>query len=209
MRIVHFGHSCLLLETGSARLLFDPGTYSAGFEHLTGLDAVLITHQHPDHVDAGKLPALLSANPQAQLVVDPGTAGMLDLPVQIARPGDVLELAGASVHAVGGQHALIHPEIPLVRNTGYIVDGGAFYHPGDALFVPEQAIDVLGLPTDAPWLKSAEAIDFLRLVKPRIAVPIHQGVLATPEIWYRQFTNLAPAGTTVEVLPTDAEPADF
>ncbi|MCA1695075.1 MAG: MBL fold metallo-hydrolase, partial [Actinobacteria bacterium] len=46
MEITHFGHSCVLLDTGSARLLIDPGTWSEGFEDLTGLDAVLITHQH-------------------------------------------------------------------------------------------------------------------------------------------------------------------
>ncbi len=62
-------------------------------------------------------------------------------------------------------------------NTGYVVDDGAFYHPGDSLFVPEQKVDVLGLPTSAPWLKTGEAVEFLRTVAPRVAVPIHQGLL--------------------------------
>lgn len=31
MRIVHFGHSCVLVDTGTARLLFDPGSWSTGF----------------------------------------------------------------------------------------------------------------------------------------------------------------------------------
>ncbi|MGH3630993.1 MAG: MBL fold metallo-hydrolase, partial [Sciscionella sp.] len=73
MKIVHYGHSCVLLDTGSARLLVDPGCFSSGFENLTDLDAVLITHQHVDHVDTGKLVALLAANPGAALVTDPGT----------------------------------------------------------------------------------------------------------------------------------------
>jgi L-ascorbate metabolism protein UlaG (beta-lactamase superfamily) len=81
------------------------------------------------------------------------------------------------------------------------VDDGAFYHPGDSFFVPERKVDVLGLPTGAPWLKASEAVDFLREVSPRAAVPIHEAVLANPDLHYNLFRNLAPSGTNVEVLP--------
>jgi L-ascorbate metabolism protein UlaG (beta-lactamase superfamily) len=74
MQIVHLGQSCVLTEIGTARLLLDPGVYSAGFEQLAGLDAILVTHQHPDHLDLDRLPALLAGNPAAQLLVDVGSA---------------------------------------------------------------------------------------------------------------------------------------
>jgi len=73
MELTHFGHSCLLAEfgvaSGAARLLFDPGTFSHGFEGVTGLSAILITHQHPDHADPQRLPALVEANPQEALQI--------------------------------------------------------------------------------------------------------------------------------------------
>ena len=211
MQITHFGHSCVLLETGSARLLIDPGGFASGFEDVRDLDAVLITHQHFDHLDLDRLPALLDANPGAQLVVDPGSAADVaekGLTALAAKPGDALELGGAAVHVVGGLHEVIHPDIPVIDNLGYVVEHGAFYHPGDSFYVPDQRIDVLGLPTGAPWLKLSEAVDFLRAVAPRVAVPIHEAVLSVPQLHYRMFDQLSPHGTAVEVL-TPGSPAEL
>ena len=88
MEVTHFGHSCVLLDTGAARLLIDPGNFSTDFENVTGLDAVLVTHQHPDHLDLERLPALLRANPDARLIVDSGTAGQLnDVGHETVEPG--------------------------------------------------------------------------------------------------------------------------
>lgn len=191
MQIAHYGHSCVLLATDAARLLFDPGTYSNGFETVTDLDAILITHQHPDHLDGDRLPALVAANPGAALVSDEDSAAELEKlglkPTSVARPGDTLTFGGTSVSVVGGRHATIHEDLPMPTNAGYVVDHGAFYHPGDALFVPEQRIDVLGLPMSAPWLKTGEMIDFLRAVGPRVAVPIHEALLS--ELGFRGQQN--------------------
>lgn len=202
MHLTHFGHACVLVETGSARLLIDPGAFSSDFEDLRDLDAILLTHQHPDHLDLDRLPGLLESNPGARLVADPGSTGILHdkgFAVTTAQPGDALELGGAAVSAVGGKHAVIHPDVPNIDNTGYLIDHGAFYHPGDAFHVPEQRVDVLGLPTGAPWLKLSEAIDFLRAVSPRVAVPIHEAVLARPTMHYRMFEQLGPEGTEVNI----------
>lgn len=76
MRIEKFGHCCLLVAEDGIRMLLDPGTYSRGFDALTGLAAVLVTHQHQDHVDLSRLAGLLAATPRVRLVVDEGTAAI-------------------------------------------------------------------------------------------------------------------------------------
>jgi L-ascorbate metabolism protein UlaG (beta-lactamase superfamily) len=201
MQVTHFGHSCVLLDTGAARLLIDPGNFSTDFEGVTGLDAVLVTHQHPDHLDPERLPALLWGNPDARLIVDPGTAGQLgDVEHETVEPGASLEVGGARVEVLGGQHAIIHPDIPRIPNNAYLVDG-THLHPGDSLtVVPSEPLEVLFLPTAAPWQKLADAVDYLRQVAPQTAVPIHQGILAVPGMYYGHFERLGPEKTTLKVL---------
>jgi L-ascorbate metabolism protein UlaG (beta-lactamase superfamily) len=200
MQITHFGHSCVLLDTGAARLLIDPGTFSSGFEDLTGLDAVLVTHQHPDHLDPDRLPTLLRRNPDARLIVDPGTAEQIDADHETVEPGATVTVGGARVEVLGGRHAVIHPDIPVIPNNVYLVDG-THLHPGDSLsVVPTDPLEVLFLPTAAPWQKLADAVDYLRKVAPRVAVPIHQGILAVPGMYYGHFERLGPEQTTLRVL---------
>jgi L-ascorbate metabolism protein UlaG (beta-lactamase superfamily) len=206
VQITHLGHSCVLLDTGSVRLLIDPGTWSQGFENVTGLDAVLITHQHPDHLDGQRLPALLQGNPEARLIVDPGSAEQLSddnhqVDHEVATPGTTLQVAGAQVEVLGGDHAVIYPDVPMISNNAYLVDG-AYLHPGDSFTRPSGQVEMLFVPTSAPWLKVAEVIDYLRAVSPHIAVPIHQAVLSTQgeQLHYRLLDSLSSPQTTLRVL---------
>jgi L-ascorbate metabolism protein UlaG (beta-lactamase superfamily) len=201
MQVTHFGHSCVLLDTGAARLLIDPGTFSADFEGLTGLDAILVTHQHPDHLDTERLPVLLAGNPDVRLIVDPGTAGQLgDVRHERVEPGASVQVGGSKVDVLGGRHAVIHPDIPVIPNNAYLVDG-THLHPGDSLdTVPTAPLDVLFLPTAAPWQKLSDAVTYLREVAPRTAVPIHQGILAVPAMYYGHFERLGPEATNLRVL---------
>ena len=62
-------------------------------------------------------------------------------------------------------------------------------------------MDVLLLPTAAPWLKASEAVDYLRAVAPPLAVPIHEALLAMPDVYYALYRRLAPAGTDLRIAP--------
>ncbi|WP_159228445.1 MBL fold metallo-hydrolase [Mycolicibacterium vanbaalenii] len=213
MQLTHFGHSCLLASfadgSGSqTTVLFDPGTFSHGFEGISGLSAILITHQHPDHADTERLPTLIEANPQAALYADPQTAAQLGAPWQPVNVGDQLSIGHLTVRGVGGTHAVIHPEIPVIDNISYLVGDGEhaakLMHPGDALFVPGEPVDVLATPAAAPWMKISEAVDYLRAVAPTHAVPIHQAIIdpvARP-IFYGRLTEMTD--TDFQVLEPES-----
>jgi L-ascorbate metabolism protein UlaG (beta-lactamase superfamily) len=207
MKLTHFGHSCLLAEFDHTTVLFDPGNFSHGFEGITGLSAILITHQHADHADIGRLPALVEANPDAALYADPQTATQLGAPCQPVQVGDVLSVGELTIRGAGGRHATIHPEIPVVDNISYLVGDAdhpaRLMHPGDALFVPDEPVGVLATPAAAPWMKISEAVDYLRAVAPSHAVPIHQGIVA-PEargIYYGRLSEMTT--TDFQVLPEE------
>ena len=213
MRLTKFGHSCLLVEEGGARVLLDPGSFSEGFEELDGLTAVCLTHQHGDHLDAERVRRVLDRNPGVRVVSDEGSAhalGEAGAEVEVVHDGDELDLGGLGVAVAGRDHAVIHPDIPVVPNVGYLV-GGRLFHPGDALTMPGQPVEVLAVPAGAPWLKLAEAVDYLRRVAPRVAVPVHERVLSEQgiAIHYRQLGQLGgKGGTTLQVLD-DGRPLEL
>ena len=212
MRLTKFGHSCLLVEEGGARVLLDPGSFSEGFETLEGLTAVCLTHQHVDHLDPERVRPLLDRNPGVRVVSDEGSAealGEAGADVEVVHDGDELALGGLALRVVGRDHAAVHPEVPVVPNVGYLV-GGRLFHPGDALTMPGEPVEVLAVPAGAPWLKLADAVDYLRKVGPRVAVPVHEKVLSEVGIssHYRLLEQLRGPGTAFEVLD-DGRPAEL
>ncbi|GAA4785342.1 MBL fold metallo-hydrolase [Streptomyces ziwulingensis] len=180
MRFTKKSHSCVRLEKDGRTLVIDPGAFSEEDAAL-GADALLVTHEHPDHFDERRLRAALEANPAAGLWTLAAVAEQLSAVfpgrVHTVGHGDTFTAAGFDVQVHGELHAVIHPDIPRITNVGYLVDGGRVFHPGDALTVPDHPVDTLMLPVMAPWSKISEVIDYVREVRPQRAYDIHDALL--------------------------------
>ncbi|GAA2548980.1 MBL fold metallo-hydrolase [Winogradskya consettensis] len=180
MRITKFTHACLRLE-GDGVLVADPGAFSER-SALTGADAVLITHEHFDHLDPDALADALARRPGLRIYAHPDVLPKLTAfadVVTAVEPGAEFEAAGFRIRAYGGQHAVIHPELPRIANLGFLISDGAgsVYTPGDSFTVPEESVDTLFVPLNAPWMKLSEAIDFVRAVRPGRAYALHDSLL--------------------------------
>jgi L-ascorbate metabolism protein UlaG (beta-lactamase superfamily) len=177
MRITKFGHACVRLEHDGRSLVLDPGMFTEP-DAVDAADAVLITHEHPDHYQ----PDLLRRTDAPVWTIEAVAARIReDAPdvaerVTVVAPGESFD-PGIPVRAVGELHAVIHPEMQRFLNSGYVVTGDVIvYHPGDALTPPGEDVDVLLVPSSAPWLKASEAVDFARAVRAPRNVAIHDRI---------------------------------
>lgn len=187
MRIAHLGHSAVLVETAAVRILLDPGNLVGDWRSLTDLDAVLVTHGHPDHLDPEHLPALLGANPGAKVYLEPSVLQQVqagDLPplgdAQPLAPDEQAIVGDVLVTAVGGQHAVIHRDIPRIGNVGYVLRSEGeptFFHPGDSYDTAPAGVDIVAVPEYGPWGALKETIDFVRAVGALEGFGIHDELL--------------------------------
>ncbi|MEP6696904.1 MAG: MBL fold metallo-hydrolase [Pseudonocardiales bacterium] len=178
MKLTKFGHSCIRLDGPGGRLVIDPGGWTEDAA-IEGADAVLVTHQHPDHFAEGRVRAAAAAHAGLQVWTVAAVAEQLTGlggQLHVIGDGDAFTTAGFEVEAHGTWHAVIHPDIPRITNAGFLVDQRLF-HPGDALTVPDKPVSTLMLPMHAPWSRISELIDWVRQVSPTRALAIHDGAL--------------------------------
>lgn len=219
--LTRWGHSCVRLDHAGRALTIDPGAFSQVGPALDGAQGVLVTHEHPDHVDLDAVAAAASGGADV-VAPEPVVAQLAERGVPAERlhagtPGERRTVAGFDVQVLGGLHAVIHPNAPVVANLAYLVDG-VVLHPGDSWTLPpaEAHVDVLLVPLGAPWLRVGDAVDHVRAVRPQRLVAVHDaglsetGVRLAVDLIGRlggagPVTVLGP-GEHVELLPQDAVP---
>ncbi|MEN8041032.1 MAG: MBL fold metallo-hydrolase [Actinomycetota bacterium] len=165
-------HACLLVEANGKRILLDPGVFTSMDERfdlsmVEGVDRILITHEHADHVDADLVRRVLEQSNDASVETTSSVQAIL---------------ADEGIDAVTEgtpQFAAPHERIPVgpgPQNTGFHVEG-VLSHPGDSHSFVE-TMPILAMPFMAPWGSLVGGVDRTRLVKPRYVIPIHDWFLS-------------------------------
>lgn len=176
MKLTKWTHACVTLEKDAGKLVIDPGAFSEVDAALAGADAVLVTHEHADHLQVDAVRAALAADDALTLHAPQAVAdqfGEFGDRVAAVRGGAAFDVAGWSIRTFGDQHAVIHLRIPVIANVGYLVDETVF-HPGDALTVPEVPVPTLLLPVAAPWSRVSETVDYAVAVRAQRTFPVHE-----------------------------------
>lgn len=161
------------------RIMTDPGNFSTLQTEEKGIDYVFITHEHQDHFHLDSLKKVISSNPEVKIVTNKGVGKLLDeanIPYEVLEHGGVKDFSGMTVEGHGENHATIYKELGLVQNTGYFF-ANRFFYPGDAFYVLGKPVEVLALPVSGPWMRVSEAIDYAKEIKPKVAFPVHDGML--------------------------------
>lgn len=182
MRVYKYIHSCLVVEEGGDKILFDPGMFSFMEGQVTpeafrDVGTIIITHNHPDHVDVSALKKIVELS-GAMVITNSETK------VAFAREGiEAMVLEEGSfqsknftIRGLPADHAkILAPTLP--QNTAYVIND-SFLNPGDSFAtLPStlKGIKVLALVVAAPWTTEVATAEFAETIAPRMVIPVHDG----------------------------------
>jgi L-ascorbate metabolism protein UlaG (beta-lactamase superfamily) len=198
-RIVYVGHGTVLVDLDGVRLLTDPvlrlvvthlrRARRVDPDALRGVDAVLVSHLHFDHLD---LPSLERLGRELPVVVPRGAARLLRRRrfVHVAEldVGEELRIGALTVRATPADHD--GSRLPFgakVEPVGFLVEGSQrLYYAGDTdLFEAMSEIGPLDVALVPIWgwgpglgpghLDPERAARAVALLRPRVAIPVHWG----------------------------------
>ncbi len=221
MRIEYVGHATVTIDLDGVRLLTDPVLRNrvahlrrkvrVDAKALRGLDAVLVSHAHYDHLD---LPSLDKLGKELPVVIPAGLGGLLRQrkfrSVLEVRSGDTFQIGGVTVRAVPAAHDGGRGPLGASADAiGYVVSGSqSVYFAGDTdLFDEMDQIGEVDLALIPIWgwgptlgkgghLDPRRAAEAVRRISPKVVVPIHWGTYFPLHLGLRRlpaFLDLPPA----------------
>ena len=203
LTITFIGHASLIFSFDGKTIDVDPWGKLADYAKLPKADVVLITHDHPDHLDRdtlGKACTDTTAVVITQTCEQQGVKGI------VMNNGDVRTIAGFRIEAVPAYNIVNkrpdgQPYHPKGAGNGYVITFGdkRVYVAGDTENTPEmkklKGIDVAFLPMNLPYTMTPEmAADAALAIKPKILYPYHFGDTDT-----RRIVDLLKGSAAIEV----------
>lgn len=194
MKITRYFQSCLLIEEGRARILIDPsGQEKERMGDFGQLDAVLYTHEHSDHFDAGMAQDFVEQG-IAPVYANASTAKQIKASKTVVKDGQEIDINGLKVKVIELPHCLLTSGAPGPQNSGYLINNKLF-HPGDGVELDNHLrVDNLALPVIGPDISLKDAFSFCRKLEAKIAIPIHYDFLGLkPEVvsYFAESNNMS------------------
>ena len=187
------------VREGNSRLVIDPGRFSPSFTKFDAIQVLVLTHVHRDHFDKDTVSKIVTVNPNIIIYAPKQVANEIaNLQVTIPEIGKSYKASGFTLEFFGGQHELYDG----FENIAVLVNSTLF-HPGDSYTTPSKPIKLLAAPAAAPWLRVAEASEFIATCKAETVIPIHDALLSEvgKEVHYRILGEAtAQAGSKWQVL---------
>lgn len=202
MEITKLEHSGLVVMKDGKRLVFDPVEFADTLPELADVVAVVITHIHADHLQPEQITAIRDLNPEAKVY---GPEELLQqIPDAIVlQGGDEIDVSGFNLKVFGKDHAsVVAGKVPC-QNIGVVVDD-KLVNPGDSFDLLEVGVDnyALLVPEVAPWAKISETTEFMKIAKPKIVIPVHDGLLSPMgKNMYNNLLRASCVGIGAEFAP--------
>jgi L-ascorbate metabolism protein UlaG (beta-lactamase superfamily) len=173
MKVTKLEHATLVLEKQGKTLILDPGFYTRPMDGYQNVVAIVITHNHDDHVHEDQIDRILKDNPDTLILGTQEVVSRLaPRRATAVHHGDFYEVGPFTIEFFGSMHIEIHRSIPLIQNCGVMINDTLFY-PGDNYVTPDRKVKYLACPASAPWLKIGDVMDFIAEVKPENCFPTH------------------------------------
>ncbi len=174
MRVTKYPQSCFRVEKDGNALLIDIGNFATSqFSRadIKPFDAILITHQHADHIDP-ELSAWLD-DKAIPIYSNQDVADKFpELNIRVIDDTQTERIAGFDVTARDLPHCKMPDGSDGPPNTGFVIDGH-FFHPGDGIAISSLSVDTLAAPIAGPSVSVYSAVQLARQVDAKTVIPMH------------------------------------
>jgi len=174
MKITWFGHASFLIEADGKNIYIDPYMIE---EYGKKADIILVSHGHYDHYSREKITQLRMDS--TEIFSTPEVAGRVD-GTKAVKPGDKEESQGIKIEVVEA-YSVTRTTHPKGTAVGFIIEAEKHrvYFSGDTDLIPEMSkikADIALLPVSGTYVMNyREAVEAVKKIKPRIAIPMHYG----------------------------------